>query len=73
MVDINDLVFPISRSKTSVYNPSISEIIFLHKGRSDIANYVESHLVHLNESTSNVGGHRFVYLPYELQEILDKH
>ena len=71
MVDINGLIFPISRSKTSVYNPSSSEIIFLHKGRSDIASNVEKHFLSLNESTSNVEGHRFVYLPYELQEILD--
>ena len=71
IVDINSLIYPVKRPGTAMYNPAPSEMVFLHKGRNDLAEYVEMHLRQLNEYANTARSRKQIQLPQVLQEILD--
>lgn len=71
IVDINSLIYPVKRPGTAMYNPVPSEMVFLHKGRNDLAEYVEAHLRQLNEYANTARSRKLIHLPQVLQEIFD--
>lgn len=71
IMDINSLIYPVKRSGTAMYNPAPSEMVFLNKGRNDLAEYVETHLRQLNEYAVTARNRKLIHLPQVLQEIFD--
>lgn len=71
IMDINSLIYPIKRPGTAIYNPVLSEMVFLHKGRNDFAEYVEAHLRQLNEYANTARSRKLIHLPQVVKEIYD--
>ena len=71
IMDINSLIYPVKRPGTAIYNPVFSEMVFLHKGRNDFAEYVEAHLRQLNEYANTARSRKLIHLPQVVKEIYD--
>ena len=71
IMDINSLIYPVKRPGTAIYNPVFSEMVFLHKGRNDFAEYVEAHLRQLNEYAKTARSRKLIHLPQVVKEIYD--
>ena len=71
IMDINSLIYPVRRPGTAMCNPAPSEMVFLHKGRNDLAEYVETHLRQLNEYANTARSRKLIHLSQVVQEIFD--